>query len=98
MSDFINSIFFRNGEGGLLELALWFSISSLIILLTVNAFYWEPQFKAEKAKLTIMSCKDLGQWLIDNSNRGAGKDVDTNYSYAEAKYLVCTHTPLGVTP
>jgi len=92
LSDVIDGLFFRKGQGGLLEAALWFCLGALIIIFTMNAVYWGPEFAEEKTKLKTMSCKDLGQWLIDNSNRGAGKDVDVNYAYAQAKYLVCTHS------
>ena len=87
-----DSLFFRKGEGGVLEVTLWLCLSALIILLTMNYFFWSPEYQAEKTKLTNMSCKDLGQWLIDNSSRNIGRDGDANYVYAQAEYLVCTHS------
>ena len=59
---------------------------------------WKAQHDADKAHIDSLSCKDLGSWLIDNAeSRTDSKDyTDTNYHYAQAKYLVCTHS--GVSP
>ena len=95
MSELLDALFFRTGERDLLIVALWICIASLACLLVVNQYYWTPLSEQEKSKLSSMSCNELGRWLIDNSSRFSGKDVDVNAAYAQEKYLVCTHGGLS---
>ena|SRR5690242_11874240 len=53
------------------------------------------QMIQEKTMLDSMTCGKLGEWIINhssNSTDSEGGYVDKNYPYAEAKYLVCTHS------
>jgi len=74
-----------------------------LILIFISAYYMgiesEAKVRAEKSKLDLMSCQQLGDWLVNNSQNSTYSDggySDKNYPYAEAKYLVCTHHPIGV--
>lgn len=51
---------------------------------------------AEKTKIDLLSCRELGNYVINNANNSTDSDgqvLNDEYKYAEAKYLVCTHTP-----
>lgn len=83
-----------------IEIAL-IIVGSLGIILGAYTVYmmpiWQAQHDADKAHIDSLDCKSLGQWLIDNAEtRTDSKDYqDTNYHYAQAKYLVCTHGGLS---
>lgn len=83
-----------------IEVALMI-VGSLAICLISYMFYmmpiWQAQHDADKAHIDSLDCKSLGQWLIDNAEtRTDSKDfTDSNYHYAQAKYLVCTHGGLS---
>jgi hypothetical protein len=97
MGERIDELFFRKGNRDGIIVLFW-GVFALMIFAWIYTFVVAiPEHDLEKAKLKSMSCTDLGQWIIDNSNKGSGRGVDSNYAYAEARYLVCTHTP-GASP
>jgi len=55
----------------------------------------------EKIKIDSLSCKALGNYIIHNASNSTEDSfgyMDKSYKYAQAKFLVCTHTPLGSSP
>lgn len=76
-------------------------IGSALFIMTIYMIHqvqiWQAEHIADKAHIDSLDCKSLGKWIIDNAeSRTDSEDyVDSNFHYAQAKYLVCTHGGLS---
>jgi hypothetical protein len=95
---FDNSPWYKDNSFLMITTMLLVLIVLLFYLILIVASDAQKKENAKRALIDSLSCKDLGTWIIKNAEDNIGRNEGSNFAYASAKYLVCTHTASGETP